>query len=154
MLNILCALLLLRSQAHSQTTFDPQTQAVARLLDGRPQLLVSEYLLCRSLKVFNPEVASVERIVIERIQNQDFLFFDCSPRDPASGYWSIGIRLVPNGQGDFTLDAQMLTCKGEACARCSRASCLCEADEPGQTGACSSSIKQGAALAKISSDGN
>ncbi|MBU6340417.1 MAG: hypothetical protein KGS48_02885 [Bacteroidetes bacterium] len=136
--------------------FDPARQPIGRQQsDGSFLLTVSEAALSRSLKQVIPDVGIIQKVVKQKIREQEFLVFESRRPDSLAHVLYIAIPIRRTRDGQVFADAGYQTCSGAPCSNCkfSADGCVCEeqapADNPTQIGRCNHSISTQPALARV-----
>jgi hypothetical protein len=103
----------LRAQAvMARDTFDPATHALGRRIDGRIELLASEYVLGKALRRAFPELGAMEKMEKRQANGQDYLVFTLLPKTGEPGRYFVGIVLQTDPDGYVFASPQAIFCDG------------------------------------------
>jgi hypothetical protein len=115
--------------------FDPEHDPVALRSDTTLQLLVSEYVLSKSVKARLGQDCEVTKTYKKRLPNGDeTLVFEGLFLSKARQPFTLGIPLIPDTQGRlYYTSAQAIVCSSPGCSNCSIVNGNC-------SGCCSSAV--------------
>lgn len=106
--------------AQTSPYFDPERDPVAQRTDTDFQLIVSEYVLAKSLKASMGNNCHVEKTYKDKLADgRPCLFFEGRWMQDLH-HFSIGIPLKPDAQQRlFYLESQAIVCSAPGCNNCS-----------------------------------
>ena len=126
---------------HTPSFFDPEHDPVAMRSDTSIQLLVSEYILAKSVKARFSQDCQVIKMYKNKLPNGgEVLVFEGVILSKSRQPFTLGVPLIPDTQGRFLYaSTQALVCSAPGCSNCSiqNGNCL---------GCCSSSTSYASTL--------
>ena len=100
--------------------FDPERDPIALRSDTTLQLLVSEYILCKSVKARMGQDCQVLKTYQKKLQNgTERLIFEGIYTSKSRQHFTVSIPLKPDEQGRFYyISGQAIVCSAPGCNNC------------------------------------
>lgn len=136
--------------------FDPETDPVATLVNGKLRLIVSEEVLVRSVRMTLARIGLIENIDRQYLEGHWFLILESRHALNFEQAVYVALRLKPDGQGNYFAEHYWDACTGEACSGCmfdqAAQRCFCKYDKPGapgENGFCMHTVSDDPLLKKV-----
>jgi hypothetical protein len=136
--------------------FDPDRDPIARSVNGRLRLVVSEEVLVRSAAVKLPRLGAAEKVDRQHFEGHWWLTVESRHAQDMEQSVFLAVRLKPNAEGEYFADSWWTACTGEGCSSCNfkyqMDGCFCRFDmpgEPGTPGACYQTTADEPLLTKV-----
>ncbi|MBL7825051.1 MAG: hypothetical protein JNJ57_00355 [Saprospiraceae bacterium] len=117
----------IQTRSPQNNSFDPAFDPIAVRTDTSTQLVVSEFMLAKSLSMRLGKPCTFNEIRKVRMSNgMVMLIFDGQYASPSRQKFSLGVPLIPDNIGKFFYASyQALQCETEGCNSCSIADGKC-----------------------------
>lgn len=118
--------------------FDPLLNPVAKIINQRVRLVVSEDVLLRSVSKKFPRVGEIEKVDRQFIEGVWWLTIESRHSSDIEQSVFVAIRLKSDDEENYYADSFWTACTGEGCGGCDfklqMDGCFCRFDKPGEPG--------------------